>query len=113
MALTGTEILQVQGVDLAGHPAATTEQTTTQAIANLAPGALSTLASANLFVGSAGNLATARAITGDIAISNTGIVTAQGVAGAVVITTAKLTALGAAGSMTFTNGLLTAHTDAT
>jgi hypothetical protein len=36
-----------------------------------------------------------------------------GVAGVVVITTAKLTPAGANGSMTFTNGILTAHTDAT
>ena len=36
-----------------------------------------------------------------------------GIAGAVVITTAKLTAGGTNGSMTFTNGVLTAHVDAT
>ena len=36
MALSGTEILQVLGVQANGQPAATTEQTTTQAIANLA-----------------------------------------------------------------------------
>lgn len=37
MALTGDEILFVQGVDATGAPAATLEQTTTQAIANLSP----------------------------------------------------------------------------
>ena len=39
MALTGTETLQVLGQDANGAPAATTEQTTTQSIANLAAGA--------------------------------------------------------------------------
>jgi len=36
MSLTGTETLQVLGQDLTGKPAAETQQTTTQAIANLA-----------------------------------------------------------------------------
>jgi hypothetical protein len=36
-ALTGNETLQVLGQDGAGHPAAATQQVTTQQIANLAP----------------------------------------------------------------------------
>jgi len=111
MALSGTEILQVQGVDLAGHPAATTEQTTTQAIANLAPGALGTLANGKIFIGGAGNLAVAQTVSGDFTLSNTGVATASGIDE--VIVTAKITALGADGSMTFVNGLLTASTPAT
>ncbi len=73
--LAGTEILQVLGVSADGSPAATTEQTTTQAIANLSPGNLSTLADGKIYVGSSGNLATQRTMSGDATISNTGVLT--------------------------------------
>lgn len=63
MALKGNEILQVLGLDAAGRPAAITQQTTTQAIADLASPSGKDIAITNLNTVGAATL-TAAAITG-------------------------------------------------
>lgn len=61
MALTGNEVLLVTGIDGAGHPSGVQEQTTTQAIANLASAGSGTVTSVSVVTanGVSGTVATA------------------------------------------------------
>ncbi len=80
MSLTGNEILNVQGVDAVGRPAATTEQTTTGAIAALANSQVTD--TVNTAITTAGNgTLTAAGLAG-------GVITRSGPTGAFTDTTA-------------------------
>lgn len=65
MALSGNEILFVQGIDGAGHPAATTQQTTTGAIAALGSSESSFVSTSITTVGN-GTLTAAGMVSGQI-----------------------------------------------
>lgn len=80
MALAGNEIIFVQGLDLAGKPAATLEQTTTGAIAALANSEVTDTINTNITTAGAGTL-TAVALAG-------GVITRSGPVAAFTDTTA-------------------------